>query len=103
MNEYDRRQCLRMLEALTDTSANMNGLGRIVANIEFLLSQLQEADVDWAKSVGREWWDLEQMYAFSLSERDGQFGVDEQQAANEIVSRMRQLIKVELGIPDDKP
>ena len=70
MSERERRQYLLMQDKINEFQANKISIGAVVDSLRSLLDNVPEAPPEWRENFMRDWWTLEQVYAFELDQGD---------------------------------
>ena len=99
--EYNQRQYRLMAKFLDEIDySNVKGLGQLVDSLSALVGALEEPDEVWEQKFIREWWTLEQIYAFALYNYDyapddftNELSVEDINLAEEAVKQLKEMVK----------
>ncbi len=92
INEFDKRQLNIMLEKIDAFVNNQLEIEFLLNDLEALLKILETIDNDWRKKFYAEWLNIEEMYAYALSEERKFLNKDEQEVIYDSISKIKQLI-----------
>ena len=92
MKDYNSRQYFLMLESVKNIPQTVNQLGQIVNTLESLIELLEEPDLDWKQNFRSEWWLLEEIYAYKLSNSERQFTKQEEKWISDAIANLTKLI-----------
>ena len=99
--EYNRRQYQLMTKFLNEIDySDIDGLGQLVNSLLALVEALEEPDEVWEADFIREWWTLEQIYAFARVKNEdapddftNELPVDDINLAEEAVKQLKEMVK----------
>lgn len=97
MKDRDFRQYSLMLEHLSAVPQTVNKLGQVVNALKSLVTALENTDPDWKQQFQSEWWTLEEIYAFNLSNSREHLTEQERLWINEAIANLTNLIRAKVS------
>lgn len=97
MSERDRRQLTRMQQQLDSYRSKQLPLQALVADLEFLLSNIESAAEEWKRRVLSQIGRLEDTYAISLDKKGGVLDDADHQIVSAALSEITALVQGELS------
>lgn len=98
ISDFDKRQLLLMEKKIDDYLSGNLLLSYLINDLEALLDVLENIDVQWKEKFKGFWWDLEQIYAFTVDKHQVRLSSDDENNINESLKQMNILIN-DLSIP----
>lgn len=92
MKDHNFRQYSLMLESVKNIPQTVDKLGQIVNTLKSLVELLEDPDLDWEQNFRSEWWILEEIYAYKLSNSEWQFTKQEKEWINDAITNLTKLI-----------
>jgi hypothetical protein len=97
MNEHDQRQYLLMKQCIRGFEIGSLNLRVIIDSLKGLLNALQEPTLEWKDSFNREWWTLEEIYAFASDQEQEFLSQEDQDAVYKAIDNMKNLLEMKMN------
>ncbi len=93
MNEFDIRQLNIMLDKMERFTQGKLDLGYLLEDLEALLQILESIDEEWKTEFRSEWINIEEVYAYHLSQQSNRLNQDDFIIIEESLTKMKEMIK----------
>lgn len=97
MSEMDRRQLTRMQQQLDSYRSKQLPLQALIADLEFLLSNVEGSTEEWKQRVLSKIGRLEDTYAIALDKKNGVLDDTDHQLVSAAASEIATLVQGELS------
>jgi hypothetical protein len=94
MSSYNIRQLDLMLDRLTAFDRGAIPFGKLISDLDALLSALENKDEDWTNSFLKQWAILEDIYAYALDKNLKEPPDEDKDLIGKAINELRELIEL---------
>lgn len=93
LSEHNARQLSKMQECLAQFQEGRIGLRKLIANLEFLMSALQDFDAEVLEEIRDKWAVLEEVYSAAMALHHGEVSDQGMAAIGDSVGTLREHLR----------